>query len=223
MSQAAPQAAPPQAPAKPARARHAWERLGEHRYRCTRCGCLKTNVLRPSRDPRDPPQWLVTFERAGQYRQGLTPPCPGRLPGIPAPAPPPAPLALALPPAPAPLPLAPRPVPPTNPAPPPRPQPILAFLPLLAGPPDTAAQIYRAWLALPRTTRGGCGYCRHSQLIDSQGERTVCCAHPAVRASGAPVPIASARAGGGFPPGGGYDPGGECGLGAALFEARPHG
>jgi hypothetical protein len=61
-------------------ARHSWEREAEHHYRCTRCGCAKVNVLRPGRTDADPARWIATFERGGQRREGLTPPCPGRLP-----------------------------------------------------------------------------------------------------------------------------------------------
>jgi hypothetical protein len=115
-------------------------------------------------------------------------------------------------------------MPPGDPSPPGL-RPLRDFLPLLAGPADAAAEQYRAWLAQPRTPRGGCGSCRHWRAGD------LCVAGPQ------PLPAAQARASDGWP----YEPppaigtpalrplrtsapyqrGGDCGPGARCFEARP--
>ena len=217
------------------RPRHRWERLAEHHYRCTVCGCLKANEARPTGShPDSPLQWVAVFTWGAQRREGLTPPCPGHPAGSPAPAAAPAQPDLFAAPSPDPAP----PPAPSTAAPsavgadvvPPRPglRPVRKFLPLLAGPPDSTADAYRAWLTQPRPVRGGCGTCRHW----GTGDR---CAHPVHR--GAKPAAEAARAGAGWPlaaPGqvtvalrpyasladGRYQEGGACGPSAKLWEGR---
>lgn len=198
--------------------RHAWDHLAEHHYRCRRCGMTRTNVWRQSGPWPDQGQWVAVFAGAdGTRTEGRTPPC-GGAPAVVAPAPPPAPPPWSL----------------TIPAPTGGLRPVRAFLPLLAGPPDAAAEAYRAWLAAPRTPRGGCASCAHWWAQRDY------CRHPRLGAH--PVPAAAAREGDGWPlapvaahgptlalrpvastADGAYRPGGACGPLAALWVPREGG
>lgn len=59
--------------------RHAWDKLDLHRYRCRRCGLLKTHV--PIDVGRRTPDWQIQFTAPdGTVSTGTTPPCPGEPP-----------------------------------------------------------------------------------------------------------------------------------------------
>lgn len=209
------------------RARHQWERLAEHQYRCRACECRKTNLLVPGPWPDDAPRWVARFEWGGQRREGRTPPCPGHPPGQRAAAaasePPVIPAAAALP----------APVSSAAPGwltlPEHRPRPVREVGPLLAGPADPAAEQYRAGLGTPRSARGGCGFCRH---WEGAADR---CRHPAAGPGGMPTeqargpagwPLAAGPDGSWLVPDfgsladGAYREGGACGPGARLWEGR---
>lgn len=199
------------------RARHQWDKVELHRYRCRLCGCVKVNQEGPRQFDGLPPRWVARFEWGGQVRVGRTPPCPGhpaRAPAVPASSA--SPTADPGPPSPV-----------SVPAPAPGLRPVREFLPLLAGPADQAADAYRAWLTRPRPARGGCWACRHWRSGDL-------CAHPTHGPT--PVPAGQAREGAGWPlaapgsvtlvlrptrAGAVYQEGGRCGPGAGLWEGRP--
>lgn len=59
--------------------RHAWQRIGVHRYQCTRCELHKTNIETLGADGRV--NYTVSFARDGvEIASGKTPPCPGQIP-----------------------------------------------------------------------------------------------------------------------------------------------
>lgn len=211
------------------RARHQWDKVEVHRYRCRVCGCEKVNEEGPREFNGMPPRWIARFEWGGQVRIGRTPPCPGhpaRSDAVPAPSssptPDPAPAVGAEKISHAKF---------SDPASPiqdraPGLRPVREFLPLLAGPADQVADAYRAWLTRPRPARGGCWACRHWRAGDL-------CAHPTHGPT--PVPADRAREGAGWPlvppgsvtlvlrptrAGAAYQEGGRCGPGAVLWQSR---
>lgn len=57
--------------------RHTWDKLDTHRYRCRRCGLLKTHV--PVEVGRHTPDWTIQFTAPdGTVSTGTTPPCHGK-------------------------------------------------------------------------------------------------------------------------------------------------
>lgn len=197
--------------------RHSWERQGEHLHRCRRCGLERRAAWTSSGPWEDQGAWSTTFTAAdGTATTGRTPPCRADA-AVPS-APVASVIGLVSTDARCPEPRIPAPAL----------RPVREFLPLLAGPPDAAAEAYRAWLSRERVPAGGCAACRH---WESGTDR---CRHPACRG----LPADHARSGDGWPlvdsPAGvtmairparslapeAYRHGGACGPLARLFEVN---